>query len=137
MSFYAKMQNASFPMYLDTLHPVKLVTIDFRKDELTCRLTAFDDGPFVVDVWRGKDVRYISKTGVNLSELRVGDHVWVRVRNRIFEGRLIDCDASEKGIFVKAVVKAKHADRIIVHHTNWKGGVVKRLVDCMDVLSFF
>jgi hypothetical protein len=130
------MWNPSFPMYLDTLHPVDILAADIVKNEYTCRLTAFDDGPHVVDVWQKKELYFINNVGVERCQIHVYQRVWVRVRNRRFKRKLIDCGASESGIFVKATIFVidNINGSVIVQHTNWKGGFVKNRVSLSDII---
>ena len=109
------------PQYVDTLHPVKIISIDWDTNTAMVKLMAFDDAEphLSADL---EDLHPFRAPEPNYPYV-VGDKVHFRMWKRKVNGRKVDGYAGdEEGIWVKGIIVELNPDEryeICVKHYNW------------------
>jgi hypothetical protein len=119
--------------YWDTFHPVQVLSFNERTNLYKCRILAFE-GADSLDEFK-EDRLTKPREREQYREYQVNEPVHFFWMHRRVGKRLVDCKSSNKGIWVKGIVRVKKEDHLMVEHHDWsKGtGILLKKVTPMDL----
>jgi hypothetical protein len=107
--------------YVDTIHPVRIISVDWNANQALIKLMAFDDNE-PLDFQDLEDLHPFRAPEPNYA-YAVGDKVHFRMWKRKVNGAKVDGYAGdEEGIWVKGVITEIDPSKrleICVRHYNW------------------
>ncbi len=115
------------PHYVDTIHPVRIVSVLNGGKKYRCKMHAFvSDEPHDLASWSALHQHRGAEPNSNYE---VGDRIHFRYFNRIVEGKYVDgYVGSQEGCWVKGNVVELKASHCKIRHVDWCGGMMNSWV---------